>query len=139
MKQQCNLHRLEDVDFSGCNIPVSTLLKDAPLLRHISLKSGKKIDDEAVEGISTGVLGRCLRKLDLRCYASDIEKILTMLEARQKRVKMQVERGCRLESEFTGIKEVTLQIDTEEIEEIYIIPRKAYNYGRVLFTSNIST
>ena len=101
VKQQYNFHRLEDVYFAGYRDPLSTLL--------CSLRMSfpeVKIDDGAVVGISTGVLlvGRFLRKLDLRCYRSDLGRVLTMLETRQRRIEKQVDE------EFTAIKDVTLRV-----------------------------
>ena len=93
IKRQYNLHGLEVVIFSdGCSLPLSTILKDALELRKLEVPENASLDDEAITGIATGELGRHLKALGI-CGRRDIDKILGMVEQRQRTVAKIVQKG----------------------------------------------
>jgi hypothetical protein len=80
IRGQYHLGSLEEIDFdSGYHLPVSLILKDAPRLRRIALQSDVILDREAIEGLSTGTLGRCLKSLKLGGVECNVDEILSML------------------------------------------------------------
>src|SRR6266576_3518237 len=57
LKQQYNMHNLQEVKFTdGCALPVSSILRNAPMLRSLSLPRGAVLDNTAINGISYGKL-----------------------------------------------------------------------------------
>ncbi|KAM6496347.1 hypothetical protein JOM56_009053 [Amanita muscaria] len=94
ISRQYNLRRLERFVFGSAyktihsSVPflkLSTILKEAPMLRHCSVKHSI-LDEDAVVGIATGELGQFLEHLDVRIL-SDLEVVLNMLEGRLQAVK----------------------------------------------------
>ncbi|KAK2462347.1 hypothetical protein APHAL10511_005653 [Amanita phalloides] len=93
IKQQYNIKGLRILVFGGwCTLPVSSILKDAPMLRTLSLTE-TIMDYEAIAGISNASLGRNLRSLCINrpCHVS---QVLNIVEARKRMADELIERGC---------------------------------------------
>ncbi|KAF8335575.1 hypothetical protein F5887DRAFT_1079101 [Amanita rubescens] len=113
IKQQYNMQQIQELDFS-CNfaLPVSSLLRDAPMLRSLSSRDAI-MDDEAIYSISNGTLGRFLRKLNISA-AGDVGELLSMVEARKKRVDELIESGYSWKEEMTILKDVAVRGERRE-------------------------
>ena len=94
LKRQYNLQRLQKVKFPhGVAMPVSHLLRSAPMLRSFSIGRDAILDDDAIIGISNGSLAQRLRRFVL-CCPCDIGEVLGMVEARKKTVDALIDNGC---------------------------------------------
>jgi hypothetical protein len=106
LKQQYNIEKLREAVFVGnFSLPVSSFLRDAPMLHSLSLSRNAIMDDDAVIGVSNGTLGRFLRKLDIN-IACDVGEVLGMVEARKKMVDALLKNGCTWREEITVLKDV---------------------------------
>ncbi|KAK2462361.1 hypothetical protein APHAL10511_005667 [Amanita phalloides] len=114
IRQQYNFRELEEIEFVGCGLSVASILKEAPMLRVLSLSEEVIIDDDAIAGLSNGTLGRHLRNFFI--HVPDIaDALLEMVEKRKKLVDELVETGCNWREAVTLLKEV--QINSERHPE----------------------
>ncbi|KAF8625488.1 hypothetical protein AX15_005347, partial [Amanita polypyramis BW_CC] len=100
-RKKYNFSYLERLLLFSCTIPLSIILKDVPKLRfscHVI------VDDEAITGISTGQLGRCLTKLRIGAHGN-AEEILNMLEVRHRKAA-RIIRNSRSSEEDVNIMRV---------------------------------
>ena len=104
LKRQYNLQGLQEVRFiGGFMLPVSYILCNSPILQLLSLGRDAIIDDEAITGISSGTLGKCLKRLEFRAACKrDVEEMLGMAEARKRTADRLIANGC------TGKEEITI-------------------------------
>ena len=108
LKQRYNMQGLREATFVGnLPLPVSSFLRDAPMLRLLSLGRNAIMDDDAVIGLSNGSLGRFLRKVVIN-FACDIREVLGMLETRRKMVNALMKNGCTWREEITILKDVVI-------------------------------
>ena len=113
LKQRYNIEELREATFVGnFSLPVSSFLRDAPMLHSLSLERNAIMDDDAVIGVSNGTLGRFLRKLDIN-IACDVGEVLGMVEARKKMVDALVKNGCTWREEITVLKDVVIHTKHE--------------------------
>ncbi|KAF8692312.1 hypothetical protein AX14_010128 [Amanita brunnescens Koide BX004] len=111
LKQQYNMQELRIAKIFGYfKLPVSSFLQEAPMLRSFSLGRRAIMDDEAVIGISSGALGRFLRRLEL-FIPCDVGEVLSIVEARKKTVEESIKNGCSWRDEMTTLKDVGLPGD----------------------------
>ena len=116
IKRYYNLCRIQDLQLfphaiNPFTIANSTILKDAPLLQNLDVSTVAAIDEEALDGISSGELGHFLKILTISCPESEMEAALDMVEARQKAVAQKIEHGYSWrEVELTGLKEVRIRV-----------------------------
>jgi hypothetical protein len=95
-------------------LPVSYFLRDAPMLRSLSLQWDAIIDDETVIGVSNGTLGRFLGSFDFTTNARhDITGVLDMVKARKEMVDGLIENGCSWREEITILKDVVVHTRTK--------------------------
>ena len=87
-------------------LPVSTFLRDAPMLHSLSLQGNATIDEEALIGISNGTLGRFLRRLETNIH--DVGEVLDMVEARKKMVDRLIKNDCSWRDTITSLKDVVI-------------------------------
>ena len=117
LKRQYNLQRLEKVEFHGVALPVSHLLRSAPMLHSFSIGRLAILDDDTIIGISNGTLAQRLRELVLSCTC-DIGEVLGMVEARKKTVDALIDNGCTWKEEITVLRKVALRGINEYRERI---------------------
>jgi hypothetical protein len=120
LKQQYNMEELREVTIMGAFVlPVSSLLRGAPMLHSLILRQNTAIDEEAFMGISNGTLGRFLRSLEIHAH-HDAGEVLDMVETRKKTVDGLIEKGCSWREEITSLEEVkiyTYTLDGKDYEE----------------------
>ncbi|KAF8702680.1 hypothetical protein AX14_014349 [Amanita brunnescens Koide BX004] len=93
-KQQYNMRELRVARIVGpFALPVSSLLRGAPMLHSLILRDNTAMDEEALIGISNGTLGRYLRRLEI-VIRYDVGEVLDMVEARKKTVDELIQNGC---------------------------------------------
>ena len=127
LKRQYNIHELREVAFKGYfALPVSSFLRDAPMLNSLLLRWNDIMDDDAIIGISNGSLGRFLKSLEIH-ITSDVGKVVGMVEARKKTVDELIQNGCSWRDEITVLKDVVIRTpkDTKEYEERVIALKAA--------------
>ena len=106
LKLQYNMQQIEELEFFCCNfaMPVSSILRDAPMLRSLSTRNAV-MDDEAIFGISNGTLGWFLRESKVSAIGG-VGELLSMVEARKKRVDELIESGYSWSEGMTMLKDV---------------------------------
>ncbi|KAF8719070.1 hypothetical protein AX14_011487 [Amanita brunnescens Koide BX004] len=110
LKRQYDMQELRTVKIgSYVALPVSSLLRDAPMLHSLSLGWDAIMDDEAVIGISNGTLGRFLKKLAFSIFC-DVGEVLDIVEARKKTVDGLLENWCSWKEEITVLKDITITV-----------------------------
>ncbi|KAM6497270.1 hypothetical protein JOM56_007743 [Amanita muscaria] len=85
-----NLHQLLRFCTSRYPNPISKVLFDTPMLQELILNEKLFMDERALQGISSGKLGRCLTSLGL-IGNFDEKSVLDMVASRQRHVKQAVE------------------------------------------------
>ncbi|KAF8351743.1 hypothetical protein F5887DRAFT_1277545 [Amanita rubescens] len=108
LKRQYNLQRLREVEFRRAitvALPVSHLLRSAPMLHSFSIGRAAILDDDTIIGISNGTLARFLRRLEVHCTC-DVEEVFGMVEARKKTVDALIDNGCSWREEITVLRNV---------------------------------
>ncbi|KAK2462362.1 hypothetical protein APHAL10511_005668 [Amanita phalloides] len=107
IKRQYNIKGLEEIDFWGCSLPVSSILMDAPTMRVLSLSDDVIMDKDAFMGISNGTLGRHLRefRIDVRGIT---DRIIEMVETRKRLADELIENGRNWREVITVLKEVKI-------------------------------
>ena len=110
LKQHHKLHQLHELQLLALKptLHITQVLKDAPMVRNLCVNGRSILDDEGLEGIASGRLGRCLTSLDLTDYFGLAGKWLDMIESRQRNVKSMVAQASNWQQLFTGIREVKL-------------------------------
>ena len=109
LKQQYNMPELREATiYGGFVLPVSAFLLEAPMLHSLSLGWDAIMDDEAVIGVSSGSLGRFLRRLSVK-FPCSVGEVLSMAEARKKMVDELMENGCSWREEITVLNDVVIQ------------------------------
>ena len=107
LKQQYNMQELREAIFFGAfALPVSSFLRDAPMLRSLSLRRDAIMDEEALIGVSSGTLGRFLRRLETNIH--DVGEVLDMVEARKKMVDRLIKNDCSWRDTITSLKDVVI-------------------------------
>ena len=113
LKQQYNMQELRVSKIAGNFVlPVSSLLRDAPMLHSILLPN-VAMDEEALIGISNGTLGRFIGRLEIY-IPYDIGEVLDMVEAREKTVNELIENGCSWREEITNLEVVVIHTTHEK-------------------------
>ena len=128
LKQHHKLHQLHELQLLALKptLHITQVLKDAPMVRNLCVNGRSILDDEGLEGIASGRLGRCLTSLDLTDYFGLAGKWLDMIESRQRNVKSMVAQASNWQQLFTGIREVKLwNVKTDESFEGRIATLKA--------------
>ena len=129
--KQYNIQELRHAKIVGdFALPVSYFLRDAPMLRSLSLQRNAIIDEETVVGVSNGTLGRFLGSFDFTAHAHhDITGVLEMVKARKEMVDRLIENGCSWREEVTILKDVVVHPHTKggtmEFQERVSALRKA--------------
>ncbi|KAK2464372.1 hypothetical protein APHAL10511_003518 [Amanita phalloides] len=110
IKRQYNMRGLLEIKFGGCHLPISVILKGAPLLRALYVNSSgdTTMDDDAITGISNGTLGRHLRRLLIKAYGIE-DKIIEMVETRKRMADGLIENGCNWREAITVLTEVKVR------------------------------
>ena len=113
-KQQYNMQGLREATFFGAfALPVSSLLRDAPMLHSLSLRNNAIMDEEALIGVANGTLGRFLTRLEIN-IPYDVGEVLDMVEARKKMVDGLIRNGCSWREEITGLRDVVIHTDVTD-------------------------
>jgi hypothetical protein len=110
LKQQYNMQELRVAGINGHGtfaLPVSSLLHGAPMLHSLILRQDTAMDKEALVGVSSGALGRFLRRLEIY-IRSDVWEVLDMVEARKKTVDGLIKNGCNSREEITRLNDVVI-------------------------------
>jgi hypothetical protein len=110
IKQHHKLHQLHEIHLftPRTTLHITQILEDAPMVRSLRVDGRSILDDEGLEGIASGRLGRCLTLLHLADYFGQAGKWLNMIESRQRNVKSMVAQVSNWQQLFTGIREVEL-------------------------------
>ena len=113
LKQQYNLQSIQELELS-CDfaVPASSILRDAPMLRSLSSRDAI-MDDEAIYSISNGTLGRFLEKLNISA-TGDVGELLSMVEARKKRVDELIESGYSWNEGITILRDIVIHAQNED-------------------------
>ena len=110
LKERYNMRELREAKIVGnFSLPISSFLREAPMLHSLSLERNAIMDDDAIMGVSNGTLGQFLRKLKIR-FACDVGEVLGMVEARKKTVDALIKNGCTWREEITILKDVTIHV-----------------------------
>jgi hypothetical protein len=115
LTQHYNMQNLQEVEFLGgfaLALSISSILRNAPMLRSLSVRRNGILDDQAIAGISDGTLGRCLQTLKISA-GSDLGEVLDMVAARKKKVDEMIKNGCGWKEEITLLKEIDLVNDSD--------------------------
>ena len=113
--RQFNIRQLRDVCLQcGYFLPLSRVLIDAPLLRCLTTSKETIIDEDAVNGLATGRLGRTLTTLNICCEAGEMDELLNMMEMRQRSAQKSIENGCHWQEVITSLKDVSVRIKDPE-------------------------
>ena len=108
LKQQYNMRELRVARIVGpFALPVSSLLRGAPMLHSLILRDNTAMDEEALINISNGALGRFLRRLEI-VIRYDVGEVLDMVEAQKKTVDELIQNGCSWREEMTSLKDVVI-------------------------------
>ncbi len=99
---------LQEIDFdSGSPLPISLILRNARALHMLSIQRMAILDDEAIIGISSGALGRFLRKLTISATGG-IDEVVVMVEARMKTVNQLIKNGCGWIEDIAILRDITI-------------------------------
>ena len=111
IKQHHKFHQLHGIHFfaPGPTLHITQILEDAPMVSSLLVEGRSILDDEGLEGIASGRLGRHLTLLLLEDYVGQAGKWLDMIESRQRNVKSMVAQASNWQQLFTGIREVELR------------------------------
>ncbi|KAF8351742.1 hypothetical protein F5887DRAFT_1440 [Amanita rubescens] len=115
LTQQYNMQNLQEVKFVGgfaLALSISSILRNAPMLRSLSVRRNGILDDQAIAGISDGTLGRCLQRLEIST-GSDLGEVLDMAAARKKKVDEMIKNGCGWKEEITLLNEIDFVNDSD--------------------------
>ncbi len=93
-------------------LPISSILRNAPILRELTVRWNALLDDQAIKGISDGTLGRYLQRLEIS-ESNDFEEVLDMAAARKKKVDEMIENGCNWKEDITLLKEIGIVCETD--------------------------
>jgi hypothetical protein len=108
LKQQYNMQELRELKIFGTfALPISSILRDAPMLHSLSLRQNPMMDEEALIGVANGTLGQFLRGLEID-MPYDAREVLDMVEARKKTVDGLIKNGCSWREEITSLKDVVI-------------------------------
>ena len=116
IKRKYNLRFIQDLHlpepfYAGYTITSSAILRSASNLRYLDAASIATTDEDTFKDIASGKPGYFLKVLTISCFEPDIEKVLDMVEGRQKTVARKVERGyIWREDEMAGLKEVIIMV-----------------------------
>ena len=125
LKQRYNMQELREAMFVGnFSLPVSSFLRDAPMLLSLSLGRNAIMDDDAIIGISNGTLGQFLTELDIK-FACDVGEVLGMVEARKKMADSLITNGCTWKEEITIIKDVVIHTNENGYEDRVVALKEA--------------
>ena len=128
LKQQYNMQELREAHFwRAFVLPVSSLLRAAPILHSLSLRRNAMMDEEALIGISNGTFGRFLRKLEID-IRYDVGEVLDMVEARKMTVDGLIKNGCSWREAITSLKDIMIHT-TDGEHGRRGLPRKDYCVG----------
>ena len=110
IKQHHKLYQLHEIQLLApkLTLNIAQVLEDAPMVCNLSAEGKSILDDEGLEGIASGRLGRCLTSLHLADYFGQAGKWIDMIESRQRNVKSMVAQASNWQQLFTGIREVEL-------------------------------
>jgi hypothetical protein len=109
------MQSIREVEFVGdfaLALSISSILRNAPMLRSLSIRRNAILDDQAIAGISDGTLGRCLQRLEISA-ANDLGEVLDMVAARKKKVDETIKNGCSWKEEIALLKEIKFFYDFE--------------------------
>ncbi|KAK2467439.1 hypothetical protein APHAL10511_000674 [Amanita phalloides] len=113
LKRQYNIQGLQHLKLIyGFAFPISSILKDAPMLRSLSLSHPAIMDNESYTGISNGTLGRHLRMFAI-AVSGTADKILEMVATRKRVADELIENGCHWREAITILKYVRI-LDTRK-------------------------
>ena len=113
LMQQYNMQNLREITFLGSftlALSISSILRNAPMLRSLTARRDAVMDDQAITGISDGTLGRCLQRLEISA-AGDLWEVLDMVAARKKKVDETIKNGCSWKDEISLLKEIVFVED----------------------------
>ncbi|KAF8343305.1 hypothetical protein F5887DRAFT_973354 [Amanita rubescens] len=108
IKQQYNMQGLEEIKLFNFPLSTSSILRNAPMLRTLSVKRDAILDDAAIIGISSGTLGRFLTNLNLGNIDCDVNEVVRMVETRMKTVNALIGNSRSWREDMTIIKDVTV-------------------------------
>lgn len=109
-----NLHQLLKLEVVGYPYPISKVLVAAPVLQELIVTDKVFMDKQALQGISSGKLGRCLTSLGF-VGNFNVRRLLDMVASRQRRVKQVVEASRSWEDQqISGIKRIFVLNDAME-------------------------
>ncbi|KAF8335629.1 hypothetical protein F5887DRAFT_1079035 [Amanita rubescens] len=106
LKQRYNMQKIQKINFiNGFTLPLSSILRNAPMLCSLSILWSAILDDDAITGLSNGSLGQYLRRLEINVVC-DIGEVLEMVEARKKIADRLIENGCNWREEIATLRDV---------------------------------
>jgi hypothetical protein len=108
IKRQYNMQGLEKIKLNNFPLSTSSILRNAPMLRTLSVRHNAILDDAAIIGISSGTLGRFLTNLDLGHTDCDVNEVVRMVETRMKTVHALIGNSRSWREDVTIIKDVTV-------------------------------
>jgi hypothetical protein len=117
IKQQYNMQRLEEIKLGNFPLSISSILRNAPMIRTLSVKCDAILDDAAIIGISSGTLGRFLTNLDLGRTDCDANEVVRMVETRMKTVNALIGNSRSWREDITIIKDVTVRTGRDGNEQ----------------------
>ena len=108
IKQHHKLYQLHEIHLLAAKFPlyITQVLEDAPMVRNLHVTGRSILDDEGLEGIASGRLGRYLTSLRLTDYFGQAGKWFDMIESRQRNVETMVSQASNWRQLFTGIRSV---------------------------------
>lgn len=111
IKQHHKLYQLREIHLfaprlTSHDFDITQMLEDAPMVRNLRVKGRPMLDDEGLEGVASGRLGRCLTSLYLIDHFGQAGKWLGMIESRQRNVESIIRQVSNWRQLFTGIQSV---------------------------------
>ncbi|PFH46397.1 hypothetical protein AMATHDRAFT_69974 [Amanita thiersii Skay4041] len=80
LRSSCRWLQDIHVAMTSNQVPIDRLLEDTPSLRYV--QANVAFNESALDGLATGLLGTCLEMIEGLQFEQDVERILTMVEAR---------------------------------------------------------
>jgi len=108
IERQYNMQGLEEIKLVNFPLSISSVLRNAPILRTLSVRGDTILDDAAIIGISSGTLGRFLTNLNLGYIGCDVNEVVRMVEARMKTGNALIGNSRSWREDITIIKDVTV-------------------------------
>ncbi|KAF8629351.1 hypothetical protein AX15_003487 [Amanita polypyramis BW_CC] len=107
-RNQFNVHQLDELSIveTQCSWPVSSILRDAPLLRILCLPSAVAFDETDLGGLANGQLGQHLEYLTIYEPSCGIDAFLDTVRARR--------QAAKSTSSFSRISHIQVSYTTDE-------------------------